>query len=168
MTDVATWSQLISSIAVLGTLFYLAIEIKQNTAAERAATRLGIQSAAMTELNIACDYPDIYLSVGKRESLTPVEAVRLNVWLAAVLRHMEYTWLQHRENVVEDDQWDTERAVLRIVLNTERGRTWWQSIGRYSFGASFGKEVEAQLKDQPSSTLLDKILAWGGEDLRGE
>jgi hypothetical protein len=44
MTDVATWSQLLSSIAVLGTLIYLAIETKQNTAAQHAATRLAMQT----------------------------------------------------------------------------------------------------------------------------
>lgn len=166
MTDIATWSQLISSMAVLGTLIYLAIETRQNAAAERAATRLGVQNASITELHKVCDYPDIFLCMEKPEALTPGEAVRLNAWLAAVLRHMEYTWLQHKENVVEDDLWATERQVLRIVFNTARGRTWWQSVGRYSFGASFGEEVEAQMKDQPSTTILSRILAWGSEGLR--
>ena len=33
MTDLATLGQILSSLAVLGTLIYLAIEVKQNTAA---------------------------------------------------------------------------------------------------------------------------------------
>ena len=33
MSDLATWSQLFSSLAVLITLIYLAIEVKQNTEA---------------------------------------------------------------------------------------------------------------------------------------
>ena len=38
MADLATWSQLLSSLAVLITLVYLAIEVKQNTEALHAQT----------------------------------------------------------------------------------------------------------------------------------
>lgn len=39
MSDLATWSQLLSSLAVLITLVYPAIEVKQNTEALHAQTR---------------------------------------------------------------------------------------------------------------------------------
>lgn len=165
MTDLATWSQLLSSLAVLGTLIYLGIEIRQNTAAERAATRLGVQNAAMAEMHKLVDHPEIYLCLDKADALQPLEAAGLNAWLVAFTRHMEYAWLQNKSGAAEGYVWEAERRVLRNVLGARRSRSWWQEIGRHVRSPQFAKEVDDALRDAPLTDVHGKVLAWGSASL---
>ena len=62
ITKVAAWSELVSSIAVLATLVYLALQMQQNTAAIRAQTHkamieVDLQIIAKAEAN-----PDAWLA----------------------------------------------------------------------------------------------------------
>jgi hypothetical protein len=165
MADLATWSQLLSSIAVLGTLIYLGIEIRQNTAAGRAATRQAVQNAAMEEMHKFVDHPDIYLCLDKAEPLKPEEAAGLHAWLIAFTRHMEYAWLQHKSGIAEGYLWEAERRVLRNVLGARRSRQWWQDIGRHTRAPEFTAEVDDVLRDAPRIDLHQKVLAWGAAPL---
>ena len=165
MTDVETWSQLISSIAVLATLIYLAIEIRQNTAAAHAATRLGITNASAAELFKLVDYPEITICMVQNDPLTPEQSSRLHNWLAAYMRHMEYTWLQHKNRLAEGYYWEADRQIIRAVLGTPRTESWWQGIGRHVYGRTFVEEVDGILKDQPHSELLPRIFDWGAQKM---
>lgn len=165
MTDVAVFSQLLSSVAVLGTLIYLAVEIRQNTAAEHAATRLGITNASVVELFKLVDYPEISTGQHGDDPLTPEQAIRVNAWLLAAMRHMEYSWRQHKNRLAEGYYWEADRQVIRIVLGTPRTRSWWQEIGRQGFGPSFVEEVDSVLKDQPYTDFFDNLLDWGARNM---
>jgi hypothetical protein len=167
MTDVATWSQLLSSIAVLGTLIYLAVETKQNTAAQHAATRVAIESGTRAAFHTSIDHPDIILSVMKLEPLLPEETVRLNAYLRTFMYQMEYVWRQHKAGAAEWDAWNSQALAIRSMLKTKRSERWWQAAGRNYFEASFVEAVEALLKDQPYTEVFDNTQAWGSEDLRG-
>jgi hypothetical protein len=166
MTDVATWSQLISSIAVIGTLVYLAVEIRQNTAAQHAATRLAIGSETRAAFRTSIDHPDIVLSFMKLEPLRPEETVRLNAFLRTFMYQMEYVWRQDNVGAAERDAWNHQAPALRAMLKTKRSERWWQVAGRNYFEPSFVKAVDALLKDQPYTGIFDDVQAWGGEDLR--
>ena len=167
MEDLAILSQLLSSLAVLGTLIYLGIEIRQNTAAQRAATRLGLQNAAMSEMHKLVDHPDIYLCLDKTAPLTPEEAAGLNSWLVAFTRHMEYAWLQDKSGAAERYVWQAERRVLRNVLGARRSRMWWQEIGRHVRSPEFASEVDAALESAPLTEVHRRVLAWGSASLEG-
>ena len=167
MTDVATWSQLLSSIAVLGTLIYLAVEIRQNTAAERASTRLGTVNLSMTELHRLIEHPDLYRCLANRDPLQSDEAVRLHAFLLGFMRHMEYVWRQYKRGAAEDYEWRNHSLPIRSALKAKRSERWWQALGRYAFDASFVEEVDALLKDQPNVDVFNRVLGWGSEDLRG-
>ena len=167
MTDVAIWSQLLSSIAVIGTLIYLAIETKQNTAAQHAATRLGIMSEARADMHRFAEDPDLLLSVSRLEPLQPGEAVRLDSLLHGFMVFMEYIWLQHRAGAIDDYAWNGQAWTIRAILKTKRTERWWQAQGRHYFEPSFVEVVDALVKDAPYATNFDNLLAWGREDLRG-
>ena len=165
MTDVATWSQLLSSIAVIGTLIYLAVEIRQNTAAEHAATRLGINNASTENLYKVVDHPEIFVWFAQDDPLTPEQSSRLHSWLCAHVREIEYSWQQYENRLIEGYYWEGEKAVIQAVLGYPRTRSWWLEIGRQIFGPDFVDEVDRLVKDQPYSTLIPKMLAWGARKM---
>jgi hypothetical protein len=167
MTDVATWSQLLSSIAVIGTLIYLVVEIRQNTAAEHAATRLAMQRESRDDFQTLIDHPDVGLCVAKAEPLLPDETVRLNAFLRSFAFHMEYVWRQHKAGAAEQGAWQSQVRAIRAAFTNKRSQRWWQMLGRQMAEPSFVEVVDAIIKDQPYTTYFEQLQAWGSEDLRG-
>jgi hypothetical protein len=147
LTTLAQWTQIISSLAVLATVIYLAIEIKQNTVALRSQTHATLFEGSQAELMVAVHNPQIISDMLKDEVLAEGAYVRLSAYLTAFLRAREFTWLQYRQGVVGEDVLDTERAIIRNTINVRRNRLWWQEVGRGAFGEKFVSFVDSLIQD---------------------
>jgi len=151
----------VAAIVIVITLIYLALQVRQNTNALHAQSRQTVLSSAQTGLFAMMDNPDIHLSIVKTESLTPHEHVKLHFWLAAFMRLREFSWLQYRNGIIDDDQWSTELVIIQSVLSSKRARVWWKSVGRQIYGARFAEFVDDALKDQPiSNEIFETMTNW--------
>ena len=74
-------------------------------------------TAALEELVLQFENPDIALSIAKQGLLTPEEHVKLDAFLIMTLRSREFAWLQYRDGIVDQAQWDTEIAVIASVFD---------------------------------------------------
>lgn len=90
MTGLANLIQVLSSLAVLGTLIYLAIEVKQNTAALHAQTRQSLLAGGQAELFEVVEHPDLSIIYSKPGELSQEEYVKLCMYLLAIMRTREY------------------------------------------------------------------------------
>jgi hypothetical protein len=161
MAEFAVWSQIAASIAVLLTLVYLTIQVRQNAALIRAETRQAMMSHVQQEIFKAVDHPEITLDLHDSTELTPKAKVRLNNWLNAALRAREHEWLQYRDGVVDRDSWEAYRQVIpTIILGTERTRRWWAKFGRGQFHPEFCKLVDGLIADAPASDWIQNILEF--------
>ena len=61
----ADLSEILSSIAIVVTLIYLTVEIRQNTEAVRTQTAQTVLQAGQSELMAIVEYPDVALSIPK-------------------------------------------------------------------------------------------------------
>ena len=93
--------------AIVASLIFLAFETRQNTNALYAQSRQAILKAALQEIAIQGENPDLALIIIKTESLTPEEHVRLDAWLSLLLRVREFAWLQYRSGIIDEAQWET-------------------------------------------------------------
>ncbi len=103
-SKLADLSEILSSIAIVVTLVYLAIEIRQNTNALYAQSRQSVLTAAQTELFVTVEHPELLLDVVQEEPLTPAEQVKIGAWLAAAMRAREFSWLQYRDGIIDAAQ----------------------------------------------------------------
>ena len=124
-SKLADLSEIVSSIAIVVTLVYLTVEIRQNTNALYAESRQSVLTAAQTELFVLVENPNLIVSVAKDDPLTEEEQVALGAWLAAAMRAREFSWLQYRDGVIDEAQWETEVIIIRWLLDSERTRDWW-------------------------------------------
>ena len=138
-------------IAVVASLVFLALEIRQNTDALYSESRQSVLVAAQTELLQLVENPGLVVSATKEEPLTEEEQVALGAWLAAAMRAREYSWLQYRDGSIDDAQWETEVFVIRWMLDSERTRQWWVNIGRRNVSPGFGSFVDADMQSQPGT-----------------
>jgi hypothetical protein len=157
-------ADIVGVILVVGSLIYVGIQLKQNTAAQHAQSRHALLEASQTELFWAGEN-DMLGMITKKSELTREEQSSLNVWFTATLRARMFAWLQFRNRIIDSDQWEEERLVIQIVFSSRRGREWWTAVGRLMFTGSFVELVDEALSDQPvSDEFYELQIGWSKQD----
>ena len=161
ISELGSLGELIASIAVLVTLVYLSIQIRQANAHARAQTRQRMTEQAQQEVYKGfIDIPSIHQSFTKAE-LTETEWVQLAGWLLAAMRQREYEWLQMRSGVIDEEIWAAYREVIRIHLGTARTKKWWDEVGRLPFHPEFNEMVDTLLAEEgaiPHFQLFHQLI----------
>jgi len=154
-------AQIVGVIAVVASLGYVSIQLKQNTNALQAQTRQGILHSSQAVIQAIIDQPEIQLSAKKFESLTEEEQVRIASFLSMALRGSEFSWLQHRSGVMDEAQWETEKGLVAGILSAEPYRVWWEALGRALFSSEFVSFVEEVIVETPiNNELLSLHWSW--------
>jgi len=164
LSDLANVSEIIGSIAILVTLIFLALQIKQNT---RATVASASQDAAKTESNALAqllNYPEMAISLTKDE-LTDVEVVRLFAYLSLLLRAHEQYWQQHQLGVIDETTITRYQGSLVAQLSFPSSRNWW-TVYQARFDPRFSSRVNDLLRDAPINT--DNVVDRQRRVLRGE
>ena len=159
----SAWAELVSSVAIVVTLVYLTIQVQQNTAALNAQSRQSVLTAAQTEIIATLDHPELALSITKPGPMTPEENIKLDAFLGASLRAREFSWLQYRSGLIDEEQWQTERTVLGVILSAPRTRLWWTTVGRGQFGAVFAGFVDDLLATTPAEDEWAAVTHWSDQ-----
>ena len=160
-SEIATWSEIAASVAVLVTLVYLAIQIRQQTAAVRAASRQSLLEVHQNQLYKLVDTPGIFASISDTEELTQEQTIQFHYWMAAALRSAEHEWLQYQSGALDEDTWAAYQSVVPFLLRTHRTRDWWKVVGRKIYHPGFVKLIEDATADQPETSIYKEILELG-------
>lgn len=144
-------AEIVSSVAVLATLIYLAIQIRQNTEAIHSQSRQALLTSAQSELFLRVQYPEMDMALTKSEIPSEKEQLMINSWLVGMLRARQFSWLQYNAGIIDRAQWDTEIVVISNILSTPRARDWWKKVGRVSFAEDFVAFVDDLLMDRPAT-----------------
>lgn len=153
--------EIAGAVAVVLTLFYLASQIRQNTAALNTEARRASRDGGHAELFTMVGNPELVLSIVREEPLTDREQVALSAFLFAMMRTREYAWGQYRDGAIDDAQWQTEENVIRFVLDASRTRDWWITFGRAIYSDEFSGFVDELLVDCPPTDMgWQKYATW--------
>jgi hypothetical protein len=139
---------LISATAVVASVIYLAIQIRQNSKIVAANT---FQSISATSADLAirmAESPELSELLTKAFSgytnWTPREAMQLQLFLRGSFRNYENYYYQHRLGNFEEELWvGYEQAILDLV-SRGFGEAWW-SVHQVAFGRSFAEFVNVRL-----------------------
>ena len=144
------YGEFIGSIAVLLTLGYLAIQVRQNTRAEEnsaldmslrnlmAVRQSTFEDSGMAEL--------AYKGLNDPESLTEIERYRFRLWYNNVLMSLWHVYAQ--SSGLRDNLWDSQKPALVRTITSPGGRAFWDSY-RSEFEPSFGAEIDQIIKQNP-------------------
>ena len=144
-TDWTKWSaiaEILSSVAIVATLLYLAIQTQQNAAAIQSSSR---QTMLMADLEVLQMAPDELLFA--KEGLTIPEMEKLQRYLIALVRSREFQWFQYRDGQLDREIWESYLGALRGNLSWPRTREWWDALSADGFDAGFVNEVNSYLSD---------------------
>ncbi len=144
--ELGSVGEFVSSIAVLFTLIYLAVQVRQTRDATIASTMLNnrMQFQEVMLANRDSVIGPVIIKADAGEDLTPEEEYRLSnhISLQWNLLFSEFVQLQigYTENWAPNDQ-----AALKAIFSRYGGRaaTWWDDKGRDLYPKAFIDHVEA-------------------------
>ena len=139
ITELGALGEFLGSVAVLITLIYLAVQVRQtkkqieaNTNAIQGSSEIeGNNSTLQALLAVYSDesVADIMLrGLGDRGDLSPTDLVRLNANLDAAFQLHQITYLQWKRQLLHDEYWEfCIRYFGARVLATPGAQRWWKT-----------------------------------------
>jgi hypothetical protein len=159
--DWTKWSaiaEILSAVAIVITLLYLALQTSQNSQAIRAAAIQDLAAQDLSMSNLVVVYPEIMeFLVGSRE-LEAHEAQRLYGWLIGLLRTRESYYRQYILGVIDEDEYLRMEEPLLAVLTVQRINNLWQSQKAAFYGA-FVDRIDNQLEGRETGPGIGRD-AW--------
>ena len=154
-------SEIVSSIAILITLAYLAVQTQQNTEAIKSQSRHGLFEAGQQEFEMWLQHPDLTLLIASNElEANEEQLVKLDNVLVLALSRREFAWRQYDAGILDEESWRTELDIISLIVGTKRSRDWWESVGRTQFGVKFVQIVDSTIDNQPYHPYWQNLKTW--------
>ena len=158
--DLGSIGELIAALATVGTLAYLALQIRQNTRSIRVSTfhesasRSADFSRAIAERK---DLARIYrIGLGGMDQLEDDDdRVRFMMLLSTLFRQYEDLFFQYQAGTASSESWDAWRNSLRFTLSNPGFPPFWD-VRRFAFTESFRQFVDAECEtEEPLPTIAE-------------
>lgn len=155
LNDLANLAQIIGAAAVVISLIYVALQIRQNTNAVRSATANTVHEHFAKWYHLVAADAELsrMAANGLRDyrSLSEQERVRFIVAFMAFLSYSQNAFLKWREGLLASPLWLGWELVIMNLVCAPGGRAFWKERG-YMFGDEFRRYIENDvMKKQPHS-----------------
>ena len=156
LEDLGNLGDFISGVAVVVTLIYLTLQIRQNTVSVRAAT---IQSAAQANAEMLDHFvrdPELHriYQAGTRdfESLSPEDRFRFASIMGSMLHRVEGMVYQSAKGLLPPESWEGGANRIKGAFALPGTRAWWER-GKHAFNPGLRRWVEQEVISDPPSSL---------------
>ncbi len=138
----------VGGIAVIVTLIYLAMQIRQNTRSALASTELQVGRMSVDLNALIAGNPElarIYrLGLVGSEELTPDESIQWLSLLAVIFYSHEALYRQYERGLLEETSWRAVEEGLDRYLSGAAVANWWRNRAA-TFSSSFSALVDARI-----------------------
>lgn len=134
-------AQIVGVIVVIASLAYVAIQVRQNTVTQIAASRQAILAADLELLSWAVEYPEDAAGLGDA-----VEDVRTTAFLVAYVRIREFMWYQYQNGILDRTTWESYLAPTTAVFESDLARRLWAS-NVIKLDTRFREQVDRLISD---------------------
>ena len=151
LEDLGNIGEFVGAIAVVVSLLYLAMQIRQNTRTVRTSTYQAVLDASLrVNENVLLD-PALsrIFQVGRRDpaQLDEEELARFRVLVGQHLGLYEALHLQHRQGAIDDDFYSGRLDALRRLIVQPGIRATWDRRGKAYYARSFAALVDGLIAD---------------------
>ncbi len=166
LIELAAIAEVVSAVAVVVTLIYLAIQVRHskesldaNTKAIRGQVISDVTKNVQEHMAMALqgqDIADIIKKMGTEESLNPDDALLLDMFLTAIFIARQNEFYQWKQGLLEDSVFRSLHHITLTILGTASGNYWWQNEGRKLVSPEFVEFTE-KLVEQGST---ESVESW--------
>ena len=150
LEKLSAWAELVSAIAIVVTLGYLAVQTQQNTEAVQAGVRQAMLQNDLALIRQITDYPITFTGRAGDPELSDADLVRLHANILSFMCTRENQFIQYQSGVVDERSWSTYQAAIPSVLSSDFMRSWWRNrVARGEFDERFVATVNKILEENP-------------------
>jgi hypothetical protein len=139
-------AQLVAAIGVIASLFYLAVQIRQNTRSQRSIAVDSLTGSLIALLGPQATDPALprafATAVEDWHGATDEDRFRAAAVLFALFKLSENAWFQQRQGTLEPEQWQGWDLYIRAYYHRPGAKARW-SLRRGMFAAGFRAYLEA-------------------------
>ena len=117
-------AELVSSIAIVVTLIYLAIQSHQTNTMLLGNSRQAMLEADLTYLTLATNYPEAIANIYPLNSTMRREMSMISI----MMRTREFAWFQFQNGIMDETTFEAYISNLSLVLAGEVGQEWWDTF----------------------------------------
>ena len=158
--DLGIIANLLSAIAVLGTLIYLSRQVRQGNLLAKSHARQRMVEQTNEELYALANDANLRECFLKETELSPEDQGKLHFFLIAAMRQREWEWFQYRDGVIDERTAKAYFGIIALHLGIPRTRHWWRTIGRIGFDPHFVVEVDQLIADRPPTTYFEDLVSF--------
>ena len=137
--------EVLGAAAVVVTLGYLAVQIRQNSQAVKNSAAQMLLSEANESLRVASSSPDtaraVILGQTLFEELSEGEKAQFITWVFSWMRTIEQAYFQYEKGYIDEEIWEGHTAHHRQLINSPAIEMWW-SQRRCFFSKKFQKYMD--------------------------
>jgi hypothetical protein len=152
-------AQLIAALGVIASLFYLGVQIRQNTRSMRAVVVDSLAQSIADLIRPMAEDRDLMRAfhdvTEDYHKATADDRMRALPLLFSTFKLFENAWFQQRQHTLDAQQWEGWDAYIRMYYHRPGVKTWWL-MRRAAFAAGFRDYLESSepIKDLPPISEL--------------
>ncbi len=147
LQNYALLAEIIGAIAVVVSLVYVGLGVRQNTAAVQVANHQVLVAMDMDKnswLRDADFAATFVLAQNHLEQLSPVQLIQISTFVADTFNAWEFAYITFRNGAIEENIWNGWDAFYRSELEREPFRWFWRQ-NRSGFSPEYRAYVDAIL-----------------------
>lgn len=161
------YGEFVGAIAVVGTLAYLAVQVRQSRTATEANTRQ-LESASLREMASRMESRTLLLATNTEladrimrteidpDSLEPIEVFQMIWYLASWVSDFEEAYRQFALGTIPEAALESRAINMRRLLQSQLLREGWEQLLLHT-DPEFAKWARLKFGDEESQTLLTDL-----------
>ena len=151
LENFARIAEIISSVAVVVSLIYVSVQVRQNTRALRATTYNAVTAnsvAILAPMHTHPEFTEYLVRVqSDPESATPAEKLRFHITMLSAYRHWDNLYYQFRNGMLEPEMWQSYDRTMTSWLANPAWRDWFVRNA-----ACFSDNLQALIRQRVSAS----------------
>ncbi len=149
--ELGALGEFVGSIAVIATLIYLALQIRQNTSQQKREETISIQHGQNTVVALMQDPAVVRAYVKAADGDTPAsvaDRARAIIWVIQYLNHFQIVFDLHNDGSLDDERYDLWESFAISMVASKGIRAWWDDeLGKLAFMPNVRSLIDQKLND---------------------
>lgn len=158
--DLGAIGEMVGAVAVIATLIYLSIQIRQNNVLLRSQSRQVLVGNDVTSLTVNLQHADVLAKYASGEPLSAEEQLRMSFMFSLDIRNREFEYFQYSHGLLDEETWLSYRQVILINHSSDLGKKWWDVVGRTLVDQAFVEEVDRLLENSERDVSYEEMSNW--------
>ncbi len=157
LEDLGNLGDFIGGLAVIATLVYLAVQIRQNTRMLRSAGEQTTRSDSTATITLAAQTPEnaavFHKGFSNPGALSPEERTQFGLFMAAAFYHFQQGYTAYRGGTQSQDTWKSQVLALQLYAASPGVRDWWrrQGNGLFDSESEFWRLADSEVRKHDES-----------------